>query len=155
MLLTGSNMLCWIFTWAHGIDPPKPIFATALSPFYTKHGSQGNVMHIAQHNGNVCFHISTHLLTTYFPWARTMSWKVFSFFRQFTWWNESGLGTGYEPDDIYCTLLLMCKQPTKAVVESVGHPRWVDAISWAWLSGLESKAQPERAEPDSAIAWWK
>ena len=26
-------------------------------------------------------------------------------------------------------LLLMCEQPTKAVVESVGHPRWVDAIS--------------------------
>ena len=117
------------------------------------HGSQmiytawitNNIL-IAQRHTYI--HISTHLLTTYFPWPRTMSWKVFSFFRQLTWWGESGL------EDLV-TLLMAYGQLTKAVVESVGHPRWVDAISWACISGVESKAQPERAEPDSAMAWWK
>ena len=150
-----------IFTWAQGIDPPKPILATALSPFYTQRflnlcmDHKGNTMHSTKaHICKICWpHIhtfakSTHLLTTYFPWPRTMSWKVFSFFRQLTWWGESGL------EDLV-TLLMAYEQRTKAVVESVGHPRWVDAISWACISGVESKAQPESAEPDSAMAWWK
>ena len=35
--LMHNRTVWWrIFTWAHGVDPPKPSFATALSPFWTK-----------------------------------------------------------------------------------------------------------------------
>ena len=45
---------------------------------------------------------------------------------------------------------------TRDVVESVGQPRWVAAISWAWSSGVESKAQPGRHfQIERSPTWFK
>ena len=77
----------WPPTCAHGIDPPKPILATALSPFYKKSPFNSHWKDIGI-NLEIWTHLSqwsTFPPTTYLPWPRTMSWKVFSFFKQFTW----------------------------------------------------------------------
>ena len=136
-------------TWAHGIDPPKPILATALSPFWIKtDGSEGKIAHNFRHT----------FALRYLPHI---------FHGQGQCPGKSSHFSDSSPDrELYVNMVMIypisifidisidisryiyfscqtwkCKR-TKAVVESVGQPRCVAAISWAWLSGVESKAQP-------------
>ena len=48
-------------------------------------GSENNRCHWLGCSHHWHHWLSQNVLTTYFPWPRTISWKVFSFFRQFTW----------------------------------------------------------------------